>query len=305
MVSAVLLVAWAGLADAELLSRAGDTTADTGVSSVQRLALDRAALGELRSQGRAILHDFPIGHGRTGNLELDRFEPFAPGARAEIMEPGGPRTLALPDDVYFRGRVAGDPTSLALVIAGRRRVHGFVVAGGQVYPFGPDAHGTHRTYALADADAQVYPPPGDFCANDLHPEAVAIPDAELARIAALPETAAASGTIKQADVAIETDRELRTKFTSDAAALQYLASLAAAATAIYERDVAVRLRFSYIRLWGDVPARSVGRDEPQRNARRGAQLLERSGEEHGADRRARGPSSTCSRESRCRAASHT
>src|SRR6185295_3613032 len=57
------------------------------------------------------------------------------------------------------------------------------------------------------------------------------------------------GTLKQADVAIDTDQELRAKFASDAAALDYLASLAAAATSIYERDVAVRLRFSYVRLW--------------------------------------------------------
>src|SRR5206468_17191 len=59
---------------------------------------------------------------------------------------------------------------------------------------------------------------------------------------------------KQADVAIDTDQELRAKFASDAAALEYLASLAAAATSIYERDVAVRLRFSYIRLWGAASA---------------------------------------------------
>src|SRR5439155_9028339 len=83
----------------------------------------------------------------------------------------------------------------------------------------------------------------------LVPETVRIPPP--ARPLGVPAPAAStSGGLKQADVAIDTDQELRAKFTSDAAALDYLASLAAAATAIYERDVAVRLRFSYIRLWG-------------------------------------------------------
>jgi hypothetical protein len=252
---AVLLAA-AVPSHAALLAPVGDASTDapSGVSSVRKLAVDRAALATLRGKKRAVVRDFPIGDARTGDLELDRFEPFAPDARAEIVEPGGPRPLTLPDDVYFRGRVAGDPTSLAFVVAGRRKVHGFVVENGQVFPFGPDVHGSHRAYALANADPQRNPPPGDFCVNDLQPEAVAMPDDELARIAALPEAAAAPGTLKQADVAIETDRELRTKFTTDAQALQYLASLAAAATAIYERDVAVRLRFSYIRLWGAAPA---------------------------------------------------
>src|SRR5439155_16262459 len=86
----------------------------------------------------------------------------------------------------------------------------------------------------------------------LVPETVRIPPP--ARPLGVPAPAAStSGGLKQADVAIDTDQELRAKFASDAAALDYLASLAAAATSIYERDVTVRLRFSYIRLWGAAP----------------------------------------------------
>src|SRR5207244_6536566 len=80
----------------------------------------------------------------------------------------------------------------------------------------------------------------------LHPEIGAAVPAP----AAAPLVAETTAGLKLADVAIDTDQELRAKFPSDAAALDYLASLAAAGTLIYERDVAVRLRFSYIRLWG-------------------------------------------------------
>ena len=253
MALAVPFAAAAPSAHARLLSPArGHDSSLEGVARVQKLVLDRAALAVLRAQERAVVRDFPLGGARTADLVLARFEPFAPGARAEIMEPGGARALTLPDQVYFRGTVAGEDDSHVLLIAARARVHGFVVSRGEVFPFGPDGQGGHRSYALRDADPTRYPPPGDFCANDLAPEAVRIPPAARA-LAAPPPAASTSGTLKLADVAIDTDQELRAKFASDSAALGYLASLAAAATSIYERDVAVRLRFSYIRLWGAAP----------------------------------------------------
>ena len=253
MALAVPFAAAAPSAHARLLAPVpGEDGSLAGVAGVQKLVLDRAALAVLRGRDNAVVGDFPLGRGRTADLVLARFEPFAPGARVEIIERGGARALTLPDRVYFRGTVAGEADSHVLLIAGRARAHGFVVSRGEVFPFGPDGRGGHRSYALRDVDPTRYPPPGDFCANDLVPEAVRIPPA--ARALAAPETARSTpGTLKQADVVIDTDQELRAKFASDTAALDYLASLAAAATSIYERDVAVRLRFSYIRLWGAAP----------------------------------------------------
>ena len=250
---AVPFAAAAPSAHARLLSPArGQQTSLEGVAGVQKLVLDRATLAALRARDSAVVRDFPLGRMRAADLVLTRFEPFVPGARVEIVEPGGARALTLPDRVYFRGTVAGEDDSHVLLIAARARVHGFVVSRGEVFPFGPDGRGGHRSYALRDADPTRYPPPGDFCANDLAPEAVRIPPAARA-LAATPPVASTAGTLKQANVAIDTDQELRAKFPSDSAALDYLASLAAAATSIYERDVAVRLRFSYIRLWGAAP----------------------------------------------------
>ncbi|MFN8545219.1 MAG: zinc-dependent metalloprotease [Candidatus Binatia bacterium] len=221
-----------------------------GVSGVQQLQLDRSALADLRGRERATLAAFPLGGGRTADLELVRFSPFAPGARIEAMGPSGAHAVVLPDTAYFRGTVVGTPGSLVLLAAERDRVSGFVGTGGEVYPFGPDTAGRHRVYALRQADPTVYPPPHEFCGNDLHPEAVEVPAAARAAArAALPPPLAGDTTVRIADVAIETDNELRAKFPSTEAAVAYLSNLLAAATAIYERDVAVRLQFSYIRLW--------------------------------------------------------
>jgi hypothetical protein len=245
---AVLLAAAVPAAAGPLLAPArGRAVATRGIAGERRLVVDRAALADLRRRDTAAVAALPIGRGGAVDVALERFTPFAPDARVEVVDTAGTRTIPLPDEAYFRGTVAGDPTSRVLLIAGRTDVHGWVVVGGEVHAFGPDARGIHRVYALGDVDPAAFPPPAEFCANDLTPEAVAIDDG--APAADVPATADASATLKLADIAIDTDQELRAKFGSDAATLDYLAALAAAATAIYERDVAVRLRFSYIRLW--------------------------------------------------------
>jgi hypothetical protein len=246
---AVAIGAPGGSEAARLLSRSRTGASMAGVLGVQPLALDRRTLGDLRGRDHAVVQGFPLGATRTIEVVLERFTPFSPAARVEVMGPDGARALAPSDDVYFSGRVAGEDGSRVFLAAGRDRVHGFVVSEGDVYPFGPDGRGGHRSYALRNADPVVHRPPRDFCYNDLHPEAVAIPAAELEALAVQPTVAPAAGSVKVADVAIETDGEFRAKFASDAKALDYLASLAAAASAIYERDLGVRLRLSYVRLW--------------------------------------------------------
>ncbi len=224
-----------------------------GVARGRTLALGRTALAELRTRTTAVVPNFPLGRDATADLELRRFEPFAPGARVEAVDGQGVRAVKLPDHVYFTGAVRGEPDSRVLLIAARDHVRGFVAAHGTVYPFGPDRGGRHRSYALRDVDPSAYPRPGEFCANDLHRDQVdSLVVNRSARVAAgleLPPIAYTSSGLVQADAAIETDHELWARFGSDAQTLDYLASLAAATSAIDERDVSVRLRFSYIRLW--------------------------------------------------------
>src|ERR1051326_7862568 len=108
MAVAALLAGAAPSAATSLLSpiRAGGTSLG-GVAGVQKLVLDRAALAELRARDRSLIAGFPLGRKRRAHLVLTRFDPFAPGARVEVMEPGGRHELALPDQVYFHGTVVG------------------------------------------------------------------------------------------------------------------------------------------------------------------------------------------------------
>ncbi len=246
-VAVAVVVSQAAPAAAVRVFRPGPTaTGLHGVASARSLAVHRSGLAALRALDVATLEDFPLGTQRTATLDVHRIRPFAPGARIEVMGRGGPQALPAPDAAYFAGAVRGDPASHVVLVAGRSTLQGFVAAGGDVFPVGPDPSGRHRAYALRDVDPSAWPRPNDFCVNDLEPAAVA--HAPRRTLPAAPPVAA-SGMLRVADVAVETDNELRAKFDTDQETLDYLASLLAAATAIYERDVSVKLQFSYVRLW--------------------------------------------------------
>jgi hypothetical protein len=209
--------------------RAGLPLDTPGIEGARRLSLDRAVLADLRQRQSARLADFPLGDGRTATLVLQRFSPFGDAPHIETVTTSGPRRVPVPDVAYFAGSLAEDPAALVLVAAGRRRVNGFVATGGDVHLFGPDDAGRHRTYALRNVDPIAFPRPRDFCTNDLHPEGIAMP-AE-ARAAARVDTppAAGLGTLRLAQLAVETDNELRAKFASADATVEWLGTLLAAA----------------------------------------------------------------------------
>src|SRR5207253_1527936 len=79
-----------------------------GVARGRTLALGRTALAELRTRTTAVVPSFPLGGDATVELELRRFEPFAPGARVEAVDGRAVRAVKLPDHVYFTGTVRGE-----------------------------------------------------------------------------------------------------------------------------------------------------------------------------------------------------
>ena len=223
-----------------------------GIERVQQLALDTDALASLRARTQATLTEFPLGVDRTATLTVDRFEPFTDGTHAVIMEDGGPRDLALPDQLYFRGKIAGDAASIVMLVAGADTARGFVSTGDAIYRFGRDREGVHRSWGLADADPRVFRAPGAFCGND---EEAALVTGHGGRIEsftgpdALPPPVAPVSPPLLVEVAIETDQEFLKRFSSSTDALTYLADLAAAASAIFDADTNVRVRFGFLRLW--------------------------------------------------------
>src|SRR5438067_341318 len=85
---------------------------------VTALAVGHGALGDLRTRTAAVVPGFPLGDDGAVDLVLTRFEPFAPGARVDVVADNGVHVAPLPDRAYFTGTVRGDPAERAFVAAG-------------------------------------------------------------------------------------------------------------------------------------------------------------------------------------------
>src|SRR5262245_36283629 len=86
-----------------LLPDGGTQATLRGVGRERGLTLGRAALADLRKRDDALVGNFPLGADRAADLELQRFDPFTPGARVEVVSTDGTHKVALPDNTYFRG----------------------------------------------------------------------------------------------------------------------------------------------------------------------------------------------------------
>lgn len=223
------------------LSRRGD------VARVAQLELDSKALLRLRAASVATLSEFPLGAHGEATLELERFDPFSDSVEVLLMTSGGAVALALPDRVYFRGKIRGRDQSGAVLIADADSVRGLIADGDTLHRFGPDAEARHVTWSLRDVDPAALPS-GATCHNEEFA-------AEVNRVAPRPSRASSYaplgpyGSTLLAEIYLDSDQEFLELFTTPQDALAYLSELAAVVSAIYDADTDVRIVFRTIRLW--------------------------------------------------------
>ena len=243
--------------------------------SVQRAAaagerlldLDPRGLARLRETSAnepVILQDFPFAPGATGNLVLERFEVVAPDGRILVEGPDGETSLPLARGTHFEGHLEGDPDSRIYVgVPGNFLVAIVQTSAGLVY-VGPDGpaegpvqHVVRRSDSLRNAllaplewrcDSDELPP------APLGPRSEAVPRAgllgALAKSSATSLSALATTTLKNAQVSIETDQELLAKYGGNVTAMtNYVTTLMAQISVIYERDVSVHLTVNLIQVW--------------------------------------------------------
>jgi hypothetical protein len=195
-------------------------------------------------------------------LDLERFEVFAPEARIVVHGPDGDEERPAPASAYFRGRVIGEPDSVALLAvheSGRmrgivRRAEGLW----ELVPEPPRAGGARRLVARRVEAPEADPSIGFECAADeLPPVPESFDSAALMSTSdgfksagtSEPELQAATSTSYTARVAVETDYELFQRFGTQAATTEYVGDLFAYASTIYDREIATDLQVSHLSLW--------------------------------------------------------
>jgi hypothetical protein len=209
------------------------------------VTVDREALRRFRIQAAGRL-ELPLADGSTLTLALQRFEVLAPGATVTLSGARGPVTWQ-PDLTLFKGPVEGEPGSLAVIAMTSGQVRGWVEhAAGRLIVAPLD--GTSDTHAITD-EADLPAPPADafVCPSDELPRNGFGPPAGLP---ALPLDVQATTTRLVCDLALDCDYEFFVKEGSDAThAVNYALVLLGTTSAIYEREINVSLRASYLNVW--------------------------------------------------------
>ncbi len=208
------------------------------------------SLMKLPAGSSQVVADWPVTPGGRQEIELTRFEVYAPDARIVKIE--GREAIELPRSrrAFFHGRSVDDPDTrlmitvdpdtggLEAVAYGREGTHELKPAGGGGY-----------LVAAAEAFQAKAQQPAWSCGQELDP---------LARSGAFPfsttsTTINAAGntpgditvavSLRTATIAVDTDNELmQLKFGDNAtAATDYIASLFALMNVMYERDLQIRL----------------------------------------------------------------
>ena len=81
----------------------------------------------------------PVGSEETFILELERFQVFKPGSVVTVNGANGVETIAPPQNHYFRGKILGDPLSVAFMsIHEDGKVFGMFHSGTRVWAFSDD-----------------------------------------------------------------------------------------------------------------------------------------------------------------------
>ena len=225
--------------------------------------VQREALRQARREGKAFrIQRFPLTPERFVDLELEPLRVVGPEAKFVIGRKGGPdRPLAFDASSmeFFHGTVADRPGSSVYLAFSDSSSTGYVdlglgfpryrisERGGQGEPLGASRISVFETRGAPSSPAGVplcgVEGEGPQVKAGLPAEGPVLPE-ELTTVAA-----ASTVGVKHLQLAVETDYELFHLFNDATATLNYVLQMYGEVSAIYVRDVRMRVEVVFARIW--------------------------------------------------------
>lgn len=215
------------------------------------LSLQDAAVGvQLQTMplgGTMLVTDLPWEEGnRPASAIVRRAEVFSDASRVHVMSEGGEKVVVPRRLPVFVGSGLEDPDTTVVMT---------LPAGGGLHVLAISPHGVHeyrragKARGWESAPERLREDQGRFvCTADelFDPPHVPVEESEWDRTKSVPSPTL---TTYRATVAIETDYEFYHLFNDTTAATDYLGTVIAAASAIYDRDLSVQLQVGDVFLW--------------------------------------------------------
>jgi hypothetical protein len=229
------------------------TSAVAGVQTRVEEGVANSFRAARAKNGHVTIANVPLQDQERGTLELDRFSIYTPDSVVVVFGANGPTRLAPPNISFFRGKVAGDDSSLAFVSISDDAVNGFVMTHDRKLFLAshPKRGPRQRDEADVEVTVEEATPSDDYDAQGtfeclLDKESMTQPDLLRVMSGEYKAQSIATGTATYvANVAVDTDYQLRVKLGSTAAVTSYIANLVAAASTIYLRDLRTELVIRY------------------------------------------------------------
>lgn len=231
--------------------------------------IERASLrgleGPLAVGAKVRVTNMPVGDGTNGDLELERFDIFASysaivvyGADGEELE-----RMPAPASRYFRGRIAGEPDSLAFLSVSDTRVEGFIFRGERRFAVASRPRFATREARRAEgvdvflsevSEIDQIPLEGEGFTCDLEGSRISSARPRLSTVInGLPTDVESDGVLATGtatwvlNLAVDTDYELFVSSGSSSPNVTtFIGNLIAAASTIYNRDLQTDLFVSFL-----------------------------------------------------------
>jgi len=208
-------------------------------ASSRALAASARALG--KGAGLVIKGLVLEGQSARSTLDLKRVDVWRPDA---VVEVDG-RLVQPPTTAYFRGTVAGEEGSVAMIsVRDSGEMQGLVQRDGHSWLVGKG----RNQRALHSRKADESEMPSFQCGNDdafVGQARTGVPDPA--------PVALATGTVLDqpyvANIAIETDYEYYARFNNTTAALDYMGDLIGYSDVTYSREINTDMQIGFARLW--------------------------------------------------------
>lgn len=208
--------------------------------------LDPARLADAaKTPGALLIQGFPIGIGRSLDLEVERFWVTKPGTRFVVGGHGGKdEPLAFDPDsvVLLRGRVAGRPHSSVYIAISDFVSNGIIDLGKGLPRYGVSSRGPAGAplgpgYLAVFEAVAGGPNPMPFC----H-----VLDPGIAPQGGIDEPIKG---LRQVQLAVDTDHEFFQLFGDETATAAYIVELYGVVSDIMMRNINVRVDLTYARVW--------------------------------------------------------
>lgn len=236
-----------------------------------------AALGRTGGGGHVIALNFPFAPGERGDVEFERFDVYAPGARVLVVDAEGTHEIPRSSRVQLLGTALADPRiriGLSLDADGKA-LTGLVSHPAGVFDITELGTGTasteHVAFEIGTGTAErLGIETHTSCETPDHPDPFDLSDLTVSTRLAVEPPGPASGTAAThtAVVAFDTDGEFVGDYANTTAAGNAIADLVTALNIIYERDLNLRV------LQGDTVLRTNAGSDPYVSGSTGTQLDE-------------------------------